>query len=368
MAYSVSNTVGTVISNVLDGQKDTTSTSLVFIGKAVIDYGEIQNENFLWLLENFSAPSEPAQPQEGQLWWNNVDKNMFVYISGVGWKPVSGFTSSSAAPLNPIYSDQWWDVVNEQLKIWNGVEWLLLAPVYSKIDGKTGALVENMFDAGANKHTITKIYSAGDVLATISKYPEFTPNVAVSGFTSIKPGIQFSEGLGNIRLHGTVTNAESLGNVVAANYLRTDIDNIGYGNLRLRNTTFTLGNNDQFSVTHVNGVLALINRTNNSLWSFISNTNGTLTTSMYMTPGSGRPSTSLNPTTGDNLTNKTYVDQQDVAYETVMVEYTNLAIELAKKNFQFTSTGVKYQPTVYVGSDAPDNNVGSNGDIWIRFY
>lgn len=368
MAYSVNNTVGTVISTVLDGQKDTTSTSLVFIGKSVVNYGEIQNENFLWLLENFSGPSEPAQPQEGQLWWDNVNKNMFVYISGSGWKPVSGYISSTSAPLNPIYGDQWWDATNEQLKVWNGTEWLLLAPVYSKLDGKTGALVENVYDAGATKHTITKIYSAGDVLATVSKYTEFTPDVAITGFSTIKPGIQLSSTLSDLKLHGTATNADALGTVPAANYLRTDANNIAFGSLRLRNSTFSVGASDQFSIVDNGTTLTFTSATNNATWSFVTNVNGQLTTSMYMQSGSGRPSTALSPDSGDNLTNKTYVDQRDNAVQAAAVAYTNQEIDIARKNYQFTSTGVKYQATVYVGTDAPNNGVGNNGDIWIRFY
>ena len=368
MAYSVANTIGTVVSMVLDGQKDASSTSLVFIGKSVVDYGQIQNENFLWLLENFSGPSEPAQPQEGQIWWDNVNKNMFVYIVGIGWKPLSVFISSDVSPINSYYGDQWWDTVNEQLKIWNGVEWILLGPAYSKVDGKTGALVENVFDSGATKHTITKIYSAGDVFATVSKYDEFAPNVAIDGFTTIKPGIQLSSTLSNIKVHGTATNSDSLGGVPAANYFRTDTDNIGYGNLRIRNSTISLGINDRFSIVNNGAVLSFTNRTNNSTTTFLSNVGGTLTTSLYLNGINGTPSTALSPVGADSLTNKAYVDQQDVAYQTAIVNYTDQQIDIARKNFEFTSTGTKYQPTVYVGSDAPNNAVGSNGDLWIRFY
>lgn len=368
MSYSVANTVGTVVATVLDGQKDTSSSSLVFIGKSVINYGEIQNENFLWLLENFSGPSEPAQPQEGQIWWDNVNKNMFVYIVGIGWKPLSSFISNSVAPLNAYSGDQWWDTVNQQLKIWVGTEWALVGPAYSVVDGKTGALVENVFDNSATKHTITKIYSAGTVLATISKYAEFTPNVAVTGFSTIKPGIQLSSTLSNIKVQGTATNSDALGGIPAANYFRNNADNDGTGNLRVRNSLFTVGANSELAVVvGSSGELVIDHRTADSFAFFRSNVGGTLTTVLTMDGQAGRISTS-DPVNNENVATKGYVDGRDLSYSVSLTNAFNSALDIRSKNYQFTSANTRYQPTVYVGSDAPNNAVGTNGDIWIRFY
>ena len=56
MAYQVNNFRGTLVTTVEDGTIDTT-TDLRFIGKNYAGYGEVQNENFLHLLENFSSNS-----------------------------------------------------------------------------------------------------------------------------------------------------------------------------------------------------------------------------------------------------------------------------------------------------------------------
>ena len=53
MAYEVNKFNGTFLVSVSDGTIDTT-TDLRFIGKNYAGYGEVQNENFLHLLENFS--------------------------------------------------------------------------------------------------------------------------------------------------------------------------------------------------------------------------------------------------------------------------------------------------------------------------
>mgnify|MGYP003307612161 CR=1 FL=1 len=54
MAYQIDRYNNTLLTNVEDGTVDQT-TDLKFIGKNYAGYGEIQNENFLFLLENFSC-------------------------------------------------------------------------------------------------------------------------------------------------------------------------------------------------------------------------------------------------------------------------------------------------------------------------
>ena len=51
MAYTVNKTDGSVLTTVADSTLDTTS-DLTLIGKNYAGYGEIQNENFVYLLEN----------------------------------------------------------------------------------------------------------------------------------------------------------------------------------------------------------------------------------------------------------------------------------------------------------------------------
>ena len=78
MAYYVNKTDGTAIL-VLDGTKDTNSTSLTLFGRLVQTYGENLNENFLWLLENFALASAPDHPVTGQLWYDTSIDNLKIY-------------------------------------------------------------------------------------------------------------------------------------------------------------------------------------------------------------------------------------------------------------------------------------------------
>ena len=86
MAYYVNKTDGTAIL-ILDGTKDTTSTSLTLFGKLSQTYGENLNENFVHLLEHFALGSAPAYPTAGQLWYDTAVDNIKAF-NGTTWVTV----------------------------------------------------------------------------------------------------------------------------------------------------------------------------------------------------------------------------------------------------------------------------------------
>lgn len=49
------------------------STSVNLLGKNYIGYGPLLAENFLHVLENFANTTQPANPVEGQLWYDTTD-------------------------------------------------------------------------------------------------------------------------------------------------------------------------------------------------------------------------------------------------------------------------------------------------------
>ena len=60
MAYIVNRFNGTQLTVVEDGTIDQT-TDIKFVGRNYSGYGEVQNENYLHLLENFSGTSAPVK-------------------------------------------------------------------------------------------------------------------------------------------------------------------------------------------------------------------------------------------------------------------------------------------------------------------
>ena len=87
MPYNVTKTDGTAIV-VLDGTKDTTSTSLTLFGRLASNYGDQTNENFVRLLENFAFDTSPPFPIQGQLWFDKNTNNIKVYDTNNAWVTV----------------------------------------------------------------------------------------------------------------------------------------------------------------------------------------------------------------------------------------------------------------------------------------
>lgn len=102
MSYYVTKTDGTSIL-VLDGTKDTTSTSLTLIGKLAQTYGEDQNENFLHLLENFALGTAPPYPIKGQLWFDTTTNTIKVYRTDATWAEVGSNVSGNVYLTSNIF-------------------------------------------------------------------------------------------------------------------------------------------------------------------------------------------------------------------------------------------------------------------------
>lgn len=66
----------------LDSHAVTANTSLILLGKGMYEYGEIIASDFVHLLENFANSTPPVYPIQGQLWYKNNTKELFVYDSG----------------------------------------------------------------------------------------------------------------------------------------------------------------------------------------------------------------------------------------------------------------------------------------------
>ena len=93
MAYNVNKTDGTTIV-VLDGTKDTTSTSITLFGRLVQNYGDATNENFVHILENFALSTSPPNPITGQLWFDTSTNNLNSY-NGTNWFKVGSNISGN---------------------------------------------------------------------------------------------------------------------------------------------------------------------------------------------------------------------------------------------------------------------------------
>ena len=93
MAYQINHYSGTPLTVVLDGVIDTT-LDLKLVGKNAAGYGEIQNENYVWLLENFSSTSAPSKAIQGQIWYDSTlgVQRLKVYDGNGAWHQNASIT------------------------------------------------------------------------------------------------------------------------------------------------------------------------------------------------------------------------------------------------------------------------------------
>jgi hypothetical protein len=111
MSYSIDKYNGTTIAVVEDGTIDST-LDIKLIGKNYAGYGEVQNENFVHLLENFAGSASPPRPITGQIWYDISTKKIKFYdASSARWRTAGGAESASG-PTGPVglgQGDFWWE-------------------------------------------------------------------------------------------------------------------------------------------------------------------------------------------------------------------------------------------------------------------
>jgi hypothetical protein len=83
MPYVVRKTDGSIYLVLQDGLVDS-SSGLYLVGRSFTGYGEFIADNFVRLLENFANDSAPANPMEGQIYYNTVDQQ-FRFWDGTSW-------------------------------------------------------------------------------------------------------------------------------------------------------------------------------------------------------------------------------------------------------------------------------------------
>jgi hypothetical protein len=226
MAYQVDKFNGTFLTSVADGTIDTT-TDLRFVGKNYAGYGEVQNENFLHLLENFANTTSPPKVLEGQIWYDSGNKKLKFY-DGTKFKSASGAEISASAPSGLGTGDFWWDTAAKQMYAWSGAEFVLIGPEASPDLGTSGVVAQVVKDTGNTNHSILKILAGGKTVG-IASQTAFTLNSTtnpIDDFTAIKKGITLANTDGNgissndYVYWGTSSNALRLGGIEASNFLQ----------------------------------------------------------------------------------------------------------------------------------------------------
>jgi hypothetical protein len=191
MAYSVDTYSGSKTITVEDGTIDN-SLDIRLIGKNYAGYGEVQNENFVHILENFAGVTAPPKPLNGQIWYDSSVRKLKYYdASTQQWKTAGGAQVSSTAPSGLSLGDLWWDEGNEQLYAWNGSTFILIGPQGVPGLGTTEMISASVKAEGGATYGIIKAFVNGVVEFVISSNAFVLDDTInpISGFGIIKEGI-----------------------------------------------------------------------------------------------------------------------------------------------------------------------------------
>jgi hypothetical protein len=281
MAYTVNKSNSSASPNqytVQDGVVNT-QTDLSFIGKGYAGYGEVIAENFLHLLENFSNTSAPSKPVEGQLWWDSTNAKLQVY-NGTAFQTAGGSAPyQSDAPSNMAAGDIWIDSDTGQMYYYNGTSSVLVGPP-SSTGTTNGFTYDTILDSGDNSQNITKLFNDGNLIAVISE-DTFTPKTTLTGFATVKKGITLTTAIADTKFQGTASDADALGGVAAANYLRSNANDTTSGTISIANDGgLVVGVDSDMTITVDSSGGIIANTVNNTDITFKVNDGGVTTTVM----------------------------------------------------------------------------------------
>lgn len=253
MPYSIERYNGTTLTVVEDGTVDDT-LDIKLIGKNYAGYGEVQNENFLFLLENFSGTRPPSKPISGQVWYDASTKKLKFY-DDLKWKSTGGAEISDNAPTGLGIGDFWFDTLNNKLYAWSGTEYILIGPQNVTGKGTTQMRSRLVKDNTGTTHAIIEALVNSEVIYIISSTTFTLDNIAnpINGFAYIRKGLTLRDTdvdgvtTSDHRYWGTASNADKLGGYPASDYLRGGISSFSEL-VRFSDYGFTVGNDNDLEV------------------------------------------------------------------------------------------------------------------------
>lgn len=291
MAYQIDRYNNSLLTVVDDGTIDQT-TDLKFIGKNYAGYGEIQNENFLYLLENFAGANQPARPISGQLWFDDANSKL-KFFDGTKFRSTGGSEISSDQPTGLSEGDFWWDPQSNQLYVYNGSEYTLVGPQRAG-EGLTQMKSVEVTDSnGGPRGIITS--TVGDTVVAVISASEFelSSSTPIEGFDRIKKGVtlkwtQLADGgvtnsdqiaERGYRFWGTASNAEKLSGKSASDFVQKN--DLSFNSLvNFGDEGINIGNSEDLQLLVENGTEGVVQNVagqNSTIKFKVTDGSGTLT-------------------------------------------------------------------------------------------
>jgi hypothetical protein len=369
MSYFVNKTDGSVII-VLDGTKDTTSTSLTLFGRLVANYGDQTNENFVHLLENFSLDTSPANPITGQLWFDTSTNNIKAYTTDDVWVTVGSVIQGNVdisgnlevGPAGFAVKDLDGNVqITNSANVANVSFYSNVAGVSTRVlhlNGVTG-LAEVDSNATANFGVTTKIYVDSEIQrATSNGDANLLANVAIinanlvariNAENDLRANIVAANA--QIALRDTITRVNSINSAIDT-ALTANIDAI-YSNLAARvdqtvavNTAMIA--NVAAANARVNGANVNIATLDTRLDSVNTAIDIALTTNLALKADTVSPTLTGTPTAPT-------------------AAFGANTLQIATTEYVMTRSVFWDGSRKFVSTGDPSVSDGNNGDIWFKF-
>ena len=359
MAYTILKSNGTTLTTIADGTINTTSCSVGLPGRNYAGYGNVLDTNFVHIMENFANTSPPANPIQGQLWYNTNNNTLNIC-------PTDYISNANA--------------------------WLTLAQSGSSGTTTFGTLVVTG-NITANNATITNAITADTITvrlatvtsnATIANATITTGNVSTLNTQIISTGANATTGTitGTWTLNGGGTansiNGTSLlvqnGNVqigYTGGTLGIKTDNYYYANGQPISFAGTYNNGNVFdyltgsnSVSRFSGSIAVASITTANITTGSNTTAGLMTGNFTLSAGSR-----LNATYAD-LAERFEADQEYEVGTVVEIggekEVTAVKLDLSENVFGVVSNTAAYLMNNGAGSDATHPPIALAGRVEVK--
>jgi hypothetical protein len=150
-------------------------------------------------------------------------------------------------------------------------------------------------NTGTNKSILKMV--ANDTVVGVVSNQAFTPSstetngaaLIAAGFSTVAQGIQLSSSVASAKFRGTATDADALGGVAAANYLRSNANDTSTGSLGVLNDTgLTIGAGSDITMSLTSDDFTIAQTTSNKDIIFTVNDGGTTTEALRITGSTGR--------------------------------------------------------------------------------